>query len=86
MNRDFHQTVTAPFFSAQTQGAFENSAQEYGKLYQTKPFAERKPVDEIYPREMIAAFQTEFGLTVDAAVGGVLRTPRPRDRARQRGR
>ena len=68
MSRDFHKTVMAPFFSAQSQEAFKNSAQEYGELYQTNRFTERKPVDEIYPPEMIAAFQAEFGLTVDAAV------------------
>ena len=68
MNRDFHETVMSPFLSAQNQEAFENSAQEYGKLYQAKPFVERKPVDEMYPPEMLAAFQAEFGLTIDAAV------------------
>ena len=71
IDRNFHKTVLEPFLMAYNREGFETAVQEYSGLYRNKSPGERKRADEIYPPGLIRAFQAEFGLTLDAAVGGV---------------
>ncbi len=72
IDRNFHKTVLEPFLMAYNREGFETAVQEYSGLYRSKSPGERKRADEIYPPELICAFQAEFGLTLDDAVGGVV--------------
>ena len=62
-----HQTICRIYFFK----GFEKAVQKYSEFYENKSSPERKRSDEIFPSELIHAFQAEFGLSLDQASDGI---------------
>ena len=71
MDRRFHETMMRPFLTAHFREEFESAAGKYSELYRNEPAGERKRPDEGFSAQLVSAFQTEFGLTLDHAMEGV---------------
>ena len=68
---EFQSTVIKPFLESYFSKGFEKAVQKYSELYKNESYDERKRPDEIFPSELIHAFQAEFGLSLDQASDGI---------------
>ena len=71
IDREFQSSVIKPFAESYFFKGFEKAVQKYSEFYENKSSPERKRSDEIFPSELIHAFQAEFGLSLDQASDGI---------------
>ena len=71
IDREFQSTVIKPFLESYFSKGFETAVREYSELYENKSSDGQKRADEIFPSELIQAFQAEFGLSLDETIDGI---------------
>ena len=71
INHEFQSTIIKPFLESYFSKEFETSVRAYSDLYENISSPKRKRSDEIFPSELIHAFQAEFGLSLDQASDGI---------------
>lgn len=67
----FIKSVIEPFLKAHATDDFGDAASKYHKQYQNRPSVKPKLVEEIYPEDLIKAFETEFDISLRDAVAGI---------------
>ena len=70
MERSFHANVMKPFLVAHEREGFRTDADAYSEWYETGPPRERGRAEGLYSSRFIAAFEAEYGLTLNQASEG----------------
>ncbi len=71
IDREFQSTVIKPFLESYFSKGFERAVQKYRELYENQSSDVRKRSDEIFSSELIQAFRSEFGLSLDETIDGI---------------
>src|SRR4029077_13241983 len=65
--RKFHESVLIPYHSGQFSERFEESVKKYSDLYK-EPKTSGLPVEEVFDKAFVSAFEIEFGLPLQQLV------------------
>ena len=70
LEHEFINTVIEPFLKAHATDDFGEAASKYHTQYQNRPSEKPKLIEELYPKDFIEAFETEFDIPLRDTVEG----------------